>query len=186
MMDAQLIVPKGADCHWIMRRATGGKPYDLKTEEQEDGTILMTYDAFYDAAVKAERSGYAVNYLEVARPRAIARIAAIGKEKARRNFSFGGRKIELDDKTEARLTGLAVWLSHRPLVLEVRWDRTGAGDFIALPRDIGLAMGLAAGDHLQACFDRRATLTERVNTAASIEDAVFAEIETGWPGDPAP
>lgn len=183
-MEAQLVVPKEFDYHWMMRRATGGKAYDLNATEQDDGSILLVYDSFYDKALKRERDNYHSNYLQKIRPPTLKRIGEVGRDKALNNFSFFGQPLLLDFTTECRLDALCRFLDRNPEVTEVHWDKSGEGDFVTLLRDHGYALFDAASLHIQACFNRRKSLTDRVNSAVTIEDPVFTEIETGWPGDP--
>jgi len=189
-MDAsQIVVPEGTDYHWLMNRATKGKPHDLSAEPQADGSILLIYDRSYDLRVKAERDGYAANYLEVLRPRALKRIGEAGREKALNNFAIptpgGPMPMLLDFTTECRLDALCRYLDRNSTVAEVHWDKTGEGDFVTFSREQGYGMFDLASGHIQGCFTRRKSLTDRVNAAASIDDPVFGEIETGWPGDAA-
>lgn len=188
MMDAQIAVAKDTDYKWLMDRATGGKPYDLATKVEADGSITLTYDAFYDAAVKAERDGYKVNYLEVLRPKALKRVPAIRSEKmqmflwadgtnpARPTWAFSAiplidAKLRVFDHLIASALNLTPTATFK---LGDRWyrkfDKTGLTDFC-----------LKANDHVQACFDRESALVARIEAAKTIDDKVFAEIETGWP-----
>lgn len=178
----EIEVPKTWDLAFLETLFSERVP--VGTTENETTITLQIPERGFDI-VYAAVEAYPAAYLPTAQEKALARIAEIGKQKAL-NFTFNGMPLVLDEVTEGRIGRAVQWL-ERPAQAEVttiNWDK-GVGDFVALPREVMFALGDATGAHIQAVFDKRKQLTDRVLAATTIDDAVFADIETTvWPGDP--
>lgn len=131
---------------------------------------------------QAAIANYPTAYLSITQGKAKARIVEKGKQIVE-NFKFAGMTIKLDYITEARITSAVVYLDRNPDVAEVNWDR-GNCEFVTLTRDQLLALGDAAGAQVQAVFNKRKELADRVEAAEDINDPVFAEIEEEWFPEP--
>ena len=173
------IVPGDYDADFILAEA--GNPNHAGWMHNEDGTRLIAYHPNDHAAVIAVIDDYPALYLaKKAKPDARRQIGEIGRQKARA-FTFNGVSLDLDQGTEARIGGAVTYLTRNEGVAELHWDLTGDGDFITLPREAVLAMGDAAGAHVQACFAHRKALTDAVNAAADLEALAAIDLQAGWP-----
>lgn len=180
-------IPRSWDYEFFVQLIGVQQPYGLVEDpENEDEYTFKFFGDAYEAVMTAVET-YPVAYLEVLQPKALARIAEIGKAKVK-VFTFAGMTMELDDITEGRIGRAVQWL-ERPAqaeVTHVNWDR-GVGNFVTIPKAVMFAMGDACGAHIQAMVNKRKELTDRVLAAEDINDPIFADIETTvWPGDPEP
>lgn len=177
---ARSIVPDTYDCDFILAQAGG--PNHSGWRQNNDGTKLIAYHPDNLQQVVAIIDDYEALHLEkVAKPAARKAIAALGRAKARA-FAFEGMPIELDQSTEARISGAVTYLTRNTSVIELHWDLSGDGDFVKLPSATVLALGDAAGAHIQACFANRKALTDAVNAATSAAELALVDLQTGWPG----
>lgn len=91
-----------------------------------------------------------------------------------------GVAVATDDRTQAKLTGAVVLFREDPSLLEVRW-KVRPGLFETIPRDPGLAQGVAVGRFVQACFAHEAVLTDAIIAAPDAAALAAIDITAGWP-----
>jgi hypothetical protein len=176
-------IPAHWDTAWLDQRirALAGVTFTVSFAETEAG-YSVRYHGSNVAKFSEIVEGYPTDYLPTLRKRAIAKIVETRRAKVK-VLRFGGMTLEMDPGTETRIAGAALYLQLAPDVQSLNWDASGEGDFVELSRDQVFALALAAGGHVQGVFDRAKALTDGVMAATSTEDAVFGQIETGWPGD---
>lgn len=147
-------------------------------DKGETETVLRFTGVSLESVIAAHEE-YKTAYLPTLQSVAIKEIARIRKEKVK-TVTFGPMALEVDYITESRVTGAVVFLQLAPDVTEVNWDM-GEGNFITMSRETVFALGYTLGAHVQGVFNRAKVLTDAVNAAATTDDLVFGELESGWP-----
>jgi hypothetical protein len=177
--NARSTVPASYDVNFILEEA--GYPNHAGWMVNPDGSKRIVYHPNDHQAVIAVIDDYEALFVEKkGKPDLRKQIGTVGRAKVL-EFSFGGMPLVLDASTEARITGAVAYLERNPAVTELHWDLTGDGDFITLPRENVLALGDAAGAHVQAVFSHRKDLTDAVNAATTIAELEAVDLESNWP-----
>ena len=95
-------------------------------------------------------------------------------------ITVAGVPLATDDRTQAKLLGAVVLFREDPSLLEVLW-KVAPGHFETIPRDPGLAQGVAVGRFVQACFAHEAALTAAIHAAPNAAALAAIDITAGWP-----
>lgn len=149
---------------------------------RQDGTSTIGYRVEDADAVLTAIKDYPRAYAEERQKPAM--LDQIGEIRAAKilAFTFNGAPLPLDLTTEARIGNAVLWLSLVPDRAFVNWDM-GNRNFVKIPRDSMVVLGIAAGNHTQACFDRSDELAKQVRAAADIGALAKIDLTAGWPGE---
>ena len=95
------------------------------------------------------------------------------------DFVYGGVSISLTSETQARIDSAISGLERKPVGTTVWWQSGTVFTQFDLP---GLeALGVAAFDHVEACFDNAKTLVETLQACTTIAELDAVDITVGWP-----
>lgn len=98
---------------------------------------------------------------------------------AEENFTYGGVSIKLDSDTQARIDSAISGLERKPAGTTIWWQTGTTFTQFDLP---GLeALGVAAFDHVEACFNNSKTITESILAATTIPAIDAISVTVGWP-----
>lgn len=92
---------------------------------------------------------------------------------------ISGMPIATDERSQAKIAGAALQAVIDP-GYSVQW-KTGAG-FVTLNATMVIGVAQAVRAHIQACFDREATLVAEIDAAATTAALGDIDINAGWPG----
>lgn len=176
-MPAFSVIPDTYDFEWMAEQCSTSV---YTVNDLEDGTLEVHYGSHAASAFADLVENYDTAYVSVAAAEKKAVVVAMRKEKVKQ-FVFNGMPIDLDAVAEARITGAVVYLDRNPTVTEINWDPAGNGNFVTIPRDTMLAMGDAAGDYVQGCFNNSKALVEAIAAATTLTELDAIDIEAGWP-----
>ena len=95
------------------------------------------------------------------------------------DFVYGGVSISLTSETQARIDSAISGLERKPAGTTVWWQ-TGT-TFIEFDLPGLEALGVAAFDHVEACFDNAKTLVEALQACTTIAELDAVDITVGWP-----
>ena len=95
-------------------------------------------------------------------------------------ITVAGVPLATDDRTQAKLLGAVVLFREDPSLLEVLW-KVSPGHFETIPRDPGLAQGVAVGRFVQACFAHEGALTAAIHAAPDAAALAAIDLTAGWP-----
>lgn len=181
MQSFKSTVPTGWDAAFILQRLEAAGVNNHYGYEIDQATAELRFAVLLDDADKllAVIDSYQTEYLTVLRPRLKEQVSTLRKEKIK-TFTFGGMTLELDAITESRIQGACLGLMLDLDKQSVRWD-VGGLTFIDIPRDMMLALGKAAFNYVQACFDRSAVLGAALDAATTADEAMAIDLEAGWP-----
>lgn len=94
-------------------------------------------------------------------------------------FIYAGTQIDLTSETQARIDSAISGLERKPAGTTIWWQSGTTFIQFDLP---GLeALGVAAFDHVEACFSNSKTLTESILGATTIAEVDAIDITIGWP-----
>jgi hypothetical protein len=95
------------------------------------------------------------------------------------DFVYGGTPIKLDSDTQARIDSAISGLERKPTGSTVWWQSGTTFIQFDLP---GLeALGIAAFDHVEACFNNAKVLIETLQACTTIAELDAVDITVGWP-----
>lgn len=151
---------------------------------EDDGVQIMRIAAPAGADAAAVMALYAemvspAATVEAARAEMLAALAARRWQAETSGIVIAGATIMTDAASQAKLTGAAVAAMRDPDMPPLRW-KCRDGSFVALSPAQILAIADAVRSHVQACFDREATLAGEI-CAASQADLATIDINAGWP-----
>lgn len=140
------------------------------------------WEAARDAVLAALESDVAARCLAALPEAKAARKAALAERRWQAETGgtiVGGLSIPTDAPSQAKFTSAALAAVIDP-AYSVSW-KLATGEFVALGRNeiIGLAQGARA--HVQACFDREATLAAAIDAAATPAELAAINIADNWP-----
>jgi hypothetical protein len=154
------------------------------SERNLSGGLDLVYPvADYDA-MQAAIARYPVEHLAIELPERVDAIVALRKVKMEA-FQFMGMTIGLDPDTRGNLTGACLGLMRSPDIPHIDWQVT-PGMFVAIPREVVMAMADSAFRYIQACFTHARVLTDAVQAAKDINELAAIDINKGWPQDAVP
>jgi hypothetical protein len=107
-----------------------------------------------------------------------AELAAIRYAKEVGGIVVGGIAVTTDRETQAKLIAARI-LAKENASYTVNW-KTAAG-FVSLNATVIVAVADGVGAHIQACFDREATLSAAIDAAANQAALDAIDLTTGWP-----
>ncbi|WP_454917419.1 DUF4376 domain-containing protein [Xanthobacter sediminis] len=151
----------------------------------DDGTELMQIaapagaDAAAVLAIYEEVTGASTPTLESARADALAQLADRRWRAETGGIVVGGLPLPTDERAQLKITGAAVAAERDP-EMSITWKCTG-GVWVTLTAAQVLALADAVRAHVQAAFDREATLAGAITAAETVEAVAAIDIETGWP-----
>jgi hypothetical protein len=94
-------------------------------------------------------------------------------------FVYGGTPINLTSETQARIDSAISGLERKPAGTTVWWQAGTVFTQFDLP---GLeALGIAAFDHVEACFSNAKVLVETLQACTTIAELDAVNITVGWP-----
>lgn len=105
-----------------------------------------------------------------------ARIAARRYAAEVAGIEVAGMRVETDDRSKLLINGAALEAMIDPEYV-LSWKT--AGGFVDLGADQVLGVARAVRAHVQACFNREATLLAQLFTEGQL---AAEELESGWPG----
>lgn len=120
----------------------------------------------------------------------LARVRAWAAVKAERDKCAGGGcetalgRVDSDERSRILIAG-AVQMAQIALAggeaYSVDWVMA---DNQPVPHDAPamIALGLAVGQHIAACWERAQTLRAAIEAAETVEDLTAIDINSGWPG----
>lgn len=95
------------------------------------------------------------------------------------DFVYGGVTIGLTSETQARIDSAISGLERKPAGTTVWWQAGTVFTQFDLP---GLeALGVAAFDHVEACFNNAKVLVELIQACTTIAEVDAVDITVGWP-----
>jgi hypothetical protein len=173
-------ISKDWNLNYIVLETKFTYPYAVETDGVTGDTLIKFNYRDYERLMTVI-DNYPVSYLPIQQKKSKVKVAEIGRNYAS-SFPFMGTNFPLDFTTECRLDGLCRYFDRNESATEVHWDATGEGDFQTVTREMGYALFDAASHHMQAVFNKRKELSDLINLAADVNDPVFSNLETGWPG----
>jgi hypothetical protein len=99
---------------------------------------------------------------------------------AEENFTFNGTGIYLDEGTQARIDSAISGLERSPVGTTTPWQ-VSPGVFQDFDLATLEAMGLAAFNHVKACFENARTISGQITAATTIAEVDAVDTEVGWP-----
>jgi hypothetical protein len=170
------IIDSSWDIKWFIENSGVMNHYGF--EKKEDGYHFKYLTSDYDKVLETINN-YQTSYLEVLVPNKINQIVKLRKLKVQ-SYTIGGLTLELDSVAEARITGATLLAMRNPQLAEIRWDM-GGGNFVAIPRDMMLAIGDGVGLYIQQCFAYSETLINQIKAAANVDACNAIDVNAGWP-----
>ncbi|WP_454914973.1 DUF4376 domain-containing protein [Xanthobacter sediminis] len=158
---------------------------NLWTVTDEAGAHLMQIaapagaDAAAVLAIYAEVTGATAPTLEAVRADALTRLADRRWRAETGGIVVGGLPLPTDERAQLKITGAAVAAERDP-EMSITWKCDG-GAWATLTAAQVLALADAVRAHVQACFDREATLAGAITAAETVEAVAAIDIESGWP-----
>ncbi|WP_454917266.1 DUF4376 domain-containing protein [Xanthobacter sediminis] len=158
---------------------------NLWTVTDEAGAHLMQIaapagaDAAAVLAIYEEVTGVTAPTVEAVRADALTRLAGRRWRAETGGIVVGGTAIPTDEQAQLKITGAALAAQRDP-TMSLLWKCTG-GVWVTLTAAQVLALADAVRAHVQACFDREATLAGALTAAETVEAVAAIDIETGWP-----
>lgn len=116
--------------------------------------------------------------LDAQRAIKLAALAAKRWEMETGVIEVGGMPLKLDEATTNKLDAAYMFATRRP-GFTAEW-KLGNGAFITLDAATIIALGDAAGDHVQACFANEKALTAEIMAANNWAELNAVDIESGW------
>lgn len=117
--------------------------------------------------------------LAAAKVSRLSELAAIRFERETRGIVVGEASVATDRETASILTAAYVSAKEDPNYA-IRW-KVSPGVFVTLDATAIIAISSAVRGHVQACFDREASLTEEILTAPDLSAFEAIDIAEGWP-----
>ena len=154
------------------------------TVQLVDGDIaLVAYDeggqGYWDATALMPDMVSAVGMsLDAAKAVALAETVVSRRAAVSGGCSFGGSRTDTDDVAIGRVTGAAV-AAMLDANYTLRW-KVADGVFVELSAPQVLAMATAVRQHVQACFDREALLSEQIAATTTMAELAAVSWWTGW------
>lgn len=118
--------------------------------------------------------------LEGAKARKQDAVRTLRWRKETGGVDFGGTRVRSDETSQSKINGLVSLFDKDPSLSASDWEAT-PGQWVEIDRDTAVAMGIAVGRHVQACFSRARILSEAITAAESEAELAAIDIETGWP-----
>lgn len=94
--------------------------------------------------------------------------------------TVGGVRIRTDERTQAKVSGALQLMELNPAIEALDWEAT-PGVFAALDQSALVAVGLAIGAHVQACFTNSKVLSLAIAAAEDAEALTAINLQAGWP-----
>lgn len=117
--------------------------------------------------------------LESARAQALAALADRRWRAEAGGITVNGVPIPTDERAQVKITGAALAAQRDP-AMTVAWKCSG-DVWVTLSAEQLLALADAVRAHVQACFDREATLSAALAAAETVEAIAAIDLEGGWP-----
>lgn len=178
-LDSHSTYPSHYDSDWIRDQV---KPtyYGFNNDEGGSATRFEVPARFYDALLEAV-NGYQVDYLAVLLPLTLSRLSRIRDDKIA-SFTFYGMTIPMDRATRGDLGDLIAGLTRNPGRTHSTWS-LGGGEFVKMPRDVVFALGDAAFNYVQDCFDAHEAIADDLKAAVTVNDlrAIDLDQHEAWP-----
>jgi hypothetical protein len=92
----------------------------------------------------------------------------------------GGAPIRTDETSQNKIAGAVNLFANDPTLTSIDWEAQ-PGVWVTLDQATMLAIGVAVGRHIQACFSNAKALSEAVAAAEDSADLDAIDIEAGWP-----
>ena len=109
----------------------------------------------------------------------LAALAAKRWEKETGGMSYNGMSLATDAVSQTKYIGAVIGAQMNPQST-LKW-KLQDGTFVTLDAAAIVAVAFAVRGHVQACFDREATLATLINTATTVEEIDAININVGWP-----
>lgn len=101
------------------------------------------------------------------------------RQEEEQDFVYGGAAISLDSDTQARIDSAISGLERKPPGSTIWWQ---SGTTFTQFDLSGLeALGVAAFDHVEACFSNVKVLVEALQACTTIAELDAVDITVGWP-----
>lgn len=91
-----------------------------------------------------------------------------------------GAHIRTDPVSQAKLTGAVTLARSDPELVAFDWEAQ-PGNWVTLDGSSIVAIGIAVGRHVQACFSRARSLAQAIASAETHEALDAIDIRSGWP-----
>lgn len=95
------------------------------------------------------------------------------------NFTYSGISLTLDSDTQSRINSAISGLERKPEGTTVYWQ-TGT-IFTQFDLTSLAALGVAAFDHIESCFNNSRTLVQSIQACTTIAEVDAVDITIGWP-----
>lgn len=118
--------------------------------------------------------------LEVVRAETLARLADRRWQAETGGVILNGAPVKTDRDTQTKLTAAYVKADKNPDFSIQNW-KVADGVFVTLGASTIIATGDAVTAHVQACFDKEASLTATIMGATTVDVLLAIDIESGWP-----
>lgn len=108
-------------------------------------------------------------------------IRNIRAEKEVGGIIFNQIPIRTDEKSQSKLQGAIALFGLNPNLASVEWEAI-PGTFVTLSKEVLESIGVAVGNHIQACFSKSKVLTLAVQACTSKAEVDAIDILSDWPG----
>lgn len=92
--------------------------------------------------------------------------------------TINGAKIDTSRDSQAMITGAVAYLNNNPAATSVNFKALSG--WVTLDKATMLAIGIAVGEHIQACFSAEMTIDADIN-AGKITTPAAIDADTRWP-----
>jgi hypothetical protein len=93
---------------------------------------------------------------------------------------LNGAPIRTDPTSQSKITGAVSLFNNDPKLTSIDWEGE-PGTWVSIDKATMIAIGIAVGRHVQACFSNARSLSEQIDKATDKSALDAIDIETGWP-----
>ena len=182
-MSTQSVIPAHYDLDFILRKMNEAGVVNHYGHGESNGDTIIVYRAEDFEKVQGVLDAYEVQYAdEVLRPQMMAQLTTLRREK-QKSFNFEGQQIMSDPESISSMTAAVVLMDTNPdSPITRRWKvGPGPADWMTLDRTALVALGTAAADHVQACFNVEEAKLALLFDAANVDDLLEIDLECDWP-----
>jgi hypothetical protein len=178
-LDSHITYPSHYDSEYI-REKVAPAYYGFANEPDGQTTKFSVPARFYDALLDVVNS-YQLAYREVLLPRSLDELSRLRDSKIA-SFQFQGMTIPMDRATRGDLGDLISGLERNRQRTHSTWS-LGGGEFVKMPRDAVFALGDAAFNYVQDCFEAHEAIAQALKAAATVDDlrAIDLDQHEAWP-----
>jgi hypothetical protein len=95
-------------------------------------------------------------------------------------FVVSGVKVNTDLISQNKLTGAVALFEKDPTLQSLDWEAR-PGEWVTVTGPELIAMGIAMGRHIQACYTRSREISDQIAAAPDLASLDSIDINSGWP-----